>query len=122
MSTTQTSELPNPTDDPTIKYAHEGKQYTVFASDRTFTIDEFRPADGPTEDGIVIIKSDDGEHILSEYRHSKGGASRKALGEFEPEEPTRAVWTVEGLMAQLRSFDIGEVDPSSYDDLYWSNC
>lgn len=116
---TSDSELPHPRDDPPIKYAHEGKQYQIFATGQTFHIDTCLADAMPTQDGVVIIESDDGEHILSEHRHSRGGVSRKAIADYIPDEAERAAWTVRGLITQLRNMEIGEVDPGSYDELYW---
>lgn len=111
-------ELPEPREDPVLKYVHPGKQYRI-RGNRTFTVVEYLPDACPQLDGIVIIESDGGDRLYSEHERDRAGVSKDVVEGHIPERTDRAVYTATGILSSLRELEIGEVDPNSYADLYW---
>jgi hypothetical protein len=112
-------DLPHPCDDPALKYVHEGKRYDTPLGGR-FEIVAFDPDSRPDVGGLVTIQDCDGNPINSEHEHKKGGMSFEALARHIPKADDRGVYSVEGILAMLSRLEFMEVDPYSYDNLYWS--
>lgn len=121
VEATDAIDLPHPSEDPDIRYCHEGKQYDVLGVDVRLTIVEYDP-DGTAEvaGGIVILEAADEGHILpNEFDRSNAGVSRKAVEGRIPDEGHRAVYSVTGLINSVGQMELAEVDAYSYDDLYY---
>lgn len=113
-------ELPEPSEDPTIRYIHPGKEYQVIGGGQ-FTITAWYPDALPSVDGVVEFQMDGDAIAQSEHERDGAGVSSDALEPFEPEDAGRGVMTVTGFMNDIRNIKIGEADAYSYSDLYWNH-
>jgi len=113
------NDLPKPSEDPTIKYCHEGKQYNVSTADSDIEIVKFDP-DGPCGGIVVIDWVDTDGHPLHEHQRDDAGISKENLDPYlEKYEDKGGVITANLLLREIRELNILEVDPRSYDQIYY---
>jgi hypothetical protein len=114
-----TDELPHPRTDPEIAYAHEGKRYEVFGQGE-IEIVRYEP-DALDGMGIVVVEWVHKEGApCHETERTDSGVADDLLNEYVVEyDDEGAVMSVPLLMKEVRNFNIGEVNPNSYDDVYY---
>ena len=111
-------ELPDPSDDPDIRYTLPGKQYQLKTGE-VVEIAAYTP-DGPCGGIVAITWVDRDGHPNHESKRKNGGVSREVIEPYiESDELEGGIQTVAMLRNDVADLRMLEEDTRKYDDLHW---
>lgn len=116
----QNQELPHPSEEPEIRWCHEGKEYKVAGIESNIRVVKYLPNE-LSGTGLVVVEFTDREDTpLHETERDESGVEKEALQPYiEKYGDMGAVMSAPRLVKDMQDFKIQEVDFESYHEIYY---